>query len=83
MRYSFRPIAMVDLSRLPYDIKERITAKLDFYFSNDDPLYFATRLTDSQPKEYRFRIGDYRVIFEMRNGIAEILKIGNRKDIYR
>ena len=52
MRYSFRPIAMVDLSRLPYDIKERITAKLDFYFSNDDPLYFETRLTDSQPKEY-------------------------------
>jgi mRNA interferase RelE/StbE len=83
MKYKIKPAAVGDLSRLPKDIQDRIKAKLDFYISFGDPLHFASRLTDSKLGDYKFRIGDYRVIFEIKDNIVEILKIGNRKDIYR
>ena len=38
-----------------------------FYASHEDPLQFAERLTGSH--EYRFRIGAYRVIFEIMHGV--------------
>lgn len=83
MKYKIKPTAVGELSRLPKDIQDRIKTKLDFYMSTGVPLHFASRLTDSDLGDYKFRIGDYRAIFEIRDGIVEILKIGNRKDIYR
>jgi len=32
--------------------------------------------------EYRFRIGNYRVIFEIRGNLIWIKKVGHRKNIY-
>ena len=83
MKYKIKPAAAGELSRLPKDIQDRIKTKLDFYMSTGNPVHFASRLTDSKLGNYKFRIGDYRVIFEVDNGVVEILKIGNRKDIYR
>jgi mRNA interferase RelE/StbE len=83
MKYKIKPAAVGELSRLPKDIQDRIKAKLDFYMSTGDPVHFSSRLTDLKLGNYKFRIGDYRVIFEVDNGVVEILKIGNRKDIYR
>lgn len=36
-------------------------------------------------KDFRIRVGDYRLIYEVRNEILVVLvlKIGHRKDIYR
>jgi len=34
-------------------------------------------------KLYRFRVGSYRIIFEMDEDNIVILRIGDRKDIYR
>jgi mRNA-degrading endonuclease RelE of RelBE toxin-antitoxin system len=83
MEYKLKSEAADDLSRLPKYIQERIKAKLDFYISSGDPMHFATRLTDFEIGDYKFRIGDFRAIFEVKEGIVEILRIGNRKDIYR
>lgn len=53
---------------------------------SDNPLKYAKKLTDFNAGTYRFRVGDYRVIFDIdnrRNILALlILKIGHRKEIY-
>ncbi|KKU81190.1 MAG: Addiction module toxin, RelE/StbE family [Parcubacteria group bacterium GW2011_GWA1_47_8] len=51
--------------------------------SAPSPLEFAERLTDFELGEYRFRIRDYRVAFDVENDTAKILKVGHRKDMYK
>ena len=31
---------------------------------------------------YRLRMGDYRILFDVENGVIVIRRIGNRKDVY-
>ena len=33
--------------------------------------------------EYRLRVGDYRVLFELEGRTVTVYAVGNRKDIYR
>ena len=43
----------------------------------------ATKLTDPALETYRFRIGDYRVIFDIEDKEIVILRVGHRKNIYK
>ncbi len=83
MRYLFTEEGIKTLSSLPKSIQRRIFHKLKFFMSSPDPLYFAERLNNFNLGEYRFRIGDYRVSFDIEKDTAKILKIGHRKDIYK
>ncbi len=49
----------------------------------EDPLSYAVKLKDSRLGTYRFRIGDYRVIFDIEDDEIVILRVGHRRDIYR
>lgn len=84
MTYSFTPSALKDLGKLGKMVAKQILSKLDFYITIKDPLKFAKPIKDARFGEFRFRIGDYRVIFDVnkKRGII-ILAIGHRKDIYR
>ncbi|RJP62416.1 MAG: hypothetical protein C4539_18285 [Ignavibacteriales bacterium] len=55
--------------------------KLKDYSSS--PYQHAKKLTDPVIGEYRFRIGDHRVIFDISGNNIIVLRIGHRKDIYR
>ena len=44
---------------------------------------YASKLTDPSLGTYRFRIGDYRVIFDIEGEEIVVLRVGHRKDIYR
>jgi len=46
-------------------------------------LKHASKLTDPALGTYRFRIGDYRVIFDIEEKEIVVLRVGHRKDIYR
>lgn len=83
MKYYFRPSAVNDLKQLPKVAQKRVFDKLDFYFKSAKPLKFAKSLTDKTLGDFRFRIGDYRVIFDVKNNKAIILKIGHRKEVYK
>lgn len=78
----FSSSAFRQLSKLDKNVQKRITDKLGFYLSQDDPLDFAERLTDHQFGDWRYRVGDHRVIFDAERGKIVILKIGHRKNIY-
>ncbi|MDO8659454.1 MAG: type II toxin-antitoxin system RelE/ParE family toxin [Candidatus Parcubacteria bacterium] len=83
MQYAFKGKSVDEFSNLPKDIQLQIMKKLKFFMSSLDPLYFAEHLNNFDLGEYRFRIGDYRVSFDVENDTAKILKVSHRKDIYR
>lgn len=83
MQYDFKGNSIKEFSKLPRKAQLHIKQKLELYMSAPSPLDFAERLTDFELGEYRFRIGDYRVAFDVENDTAKILKVGHRKDVYK
>jgi mRNA interferase RelE/StbE len=78
--------AWEDLQSLPVAIQGRIAKKINSYLSSKNPMTFAKALVGELSEFYRFRIGDYRVIFSrQRDGelhILNIVRVGHRRDIY-
>jgi mRNA interferase RelE/StbE len=83
MKIIFKESGAKSLKKLDFSIRLRILEKLRFYASQENPLQFAERLKDKRFGEWRFRIGDYRVLFDLKNNKIIILKVGHRKDIYK
>jgi mRNA interferase RelE/StbE len=69
------------LKKLERHIQERIVDKVRFFVSQSDPLEFAEPLTGYDA--YRFRIGDYRVTFELEDDMVRVLSIRRRDEAYR
>ncbi|MDP1689161.1 MAG: type II toxin-antitoxin system RelE/ParE family toxin [bacterium] len=83
MDYYFKPSAIKNIKRLQKSLQKRILSKLDFYTNNKNPLGFADRLNDKTLGSFRFRVGDYRIIFDVVDVKIIILAIGHRRDIYK
>ncbi len=81
--YAFKQQALKNLQKLPKNIQQRIIKKLDFYISSSNPLSFAESLINYEIGQYRFRIGDYRVIFDVEETTLIILTVGHRREIYK
>ena len=81
--YEFKLQAVKDLKKLPKEIQKRIIKKLDFFVSSPNPLFFADKLIHFEIGQYRFRIGDYRIIFDIEEEKIIILTLGHRKEIYK
>lgn len=73
--------AVKDIDRLDAGVKKRIGATLLRF--KDNPLQYAERLTNPELGGYRFRIGDYRVIFDIEGNDIVVLRTGHRKEIYK
>lgn len=78
--------AREDLRSLGLSVQQRIAKKIHFFSLQKNPLSFAKRLKYTALGQYRFRIGDYRVLFDIDNkgkiNILMILRIKHRKDVY-
>ncbi|MBS4029702.1 MAG: type II toxin-antitoxin system RelE/ParE family toxin [Ignavibacteriales bacterium] len=83
MNVIFAPGALKSLEKLDTATQKRIVAKLEFYFAQKNPLQYAEKMKDSKYGDWRFRIGDYRVLFDIEKDTANILKLGDRKEIYK
>jgi len=83
MKTRFTRAAFRQLSHLEQNILKRIAEKLEYYCSQDEPLSFAERLTDHRFGEWRFRIGEYRVLFDIEAEEIVVLAVGHRREIYR
>ena len=88
MRYTavYSNRALKDLAGLGREAERRIVAKIRFFYRSSDPLKHAKSLKGPLAGSYRFRIGEYRVIFELGTGgkivILYILRVGKRGEIY-
>ncbi|MBI2620781.1 type II toxin-antitoxin system RelE/ParE family toxin [candidate division WWE3 bacterium] len=83
MKYFFTEKALKDIKKLSQHTQKRIVKKLDFFASQKDLIRFSEPLINSALGQYRFRIGDYRIIFDLEIEDVIILRIGHRKSIYR
>lgn len=81
--YSFTSLSLKQFEKLPKDVQERIIKKLDYFCDQEDPLVFADTLTNSRLGQFRFRIGNYRVTFDVEEKILVIHEVGHRGEIYR
>lgn len=81
--YEFTPQALKLLKKLPADTQKRIISKLDYYVSAENPLVYAESLINSELGQYRFRIGNHRVIFDIDDETIVILTLGHRREIYK
>jgi len=70
-----------DIKKLGPNAQVRIGNALLRY--SEEPIRFAEKLSDPILGEYRFRIGDYRVIFDIKGNEIVVLRVGHRREIYR
>jgi len=82
LRYDvqFKPRAVRDIERLPSRIQAQILARIEEM--SDDLKGDIKRLTNFTP-EYRLRVGDYRVLFEVEEKTIVIYRIRHRREAYR
>jgi mRNA interferase RelE/StbE len=83
----FDEAAKKDLSKLDRQIARRITSFLrERVAALDDPRSIGQALKGSKLGEFwKYRVGDYRIISSIEDNAVRILvvKIGNRRDVYR
>ena len=82
MKYKteLKPRAIKDLKAIPRQDAKKIAKKLKLL--EDNLQGDVKKLTDYTP-EYRLRIGDWRVLFEIAGGSIIIYRIRNRKEAYK
>ena len=73
--------ALRDIGSLDEVSKKRIGKTLARYAS--DPFKYGEKLTDSALGTFRFRIGDYRVIFDIQGTDIVVLRVGHRRELYK
>ncbi|MBI2023914.1 type II toxin-antitoxin system RelE/ParE family toxin [Candidatus Giovannonibacteria bacterium] len=83
MKVFFTNRAKKDWLKLDRKVRDQIRAKLEYFISQKNPLRYSEQLKDSQFGQFRFRIGDYRIIFDVSGDNIFVLRLGHRKDIYR
>ena len=84
-KYFFTSPALKQIRKLSNGVQKRILKKLDYYCQKN-PFKHADFLTNPRLGSYRFRVGDYRVIFDKdidTESAILILLVGDRKEIYR
>ncbi len=80
----FKPTAVKDLKKLPTVVRKRIATKLDYYRKRPDPLAYATKLSGfTRGGNYRFCVGQYRIVFDVAGNKIIVLYVEHRREVYR
>jgi len=82
-QWSFTQKSQSQFIRLDKSVRKRIVNKLDYWCQYEKPLNFAESLINSELGSYRFRVGDYRIIFDVEETMIVVLAVGHRREIYK
>ncbi len=82
-RIVFAGSSKKDIDKLDQTTRKRIAKKLQFFIEQEDPLAYARQLVHSSIGSYRFRVGHYRIVFDIDGNIFQVTSIKHRKDVYR
>ena len=73
-----------DIEILDTVIRLRIGKKLLYLAAAEDIRSVARALIDSRIGEFRFRVGDYRILFDLVDETTiVVLRVQHRKDVYQ
>lgn len=78
---SYHPDIQKDLADLPKNIKDRIQRAIEERLMKD-PVKYGNPLRKSLRGYRKLRVGDYRVIYHIKEETIVVFKIGHRKEVY-
>jgi mRNA interferase RelE/StbE len=76
----FKPRAIKDLKKLSKEDRQIIVAKIEMM--QDNLAGDVKKLTNFTP-EYRLRVRDYRVLFELDQAQIVVYRVKHRRDVYK
>ncbi len=84
-RIAFTKSAKKEFDLLPSQIQEKVLEALSFLAHNPFSELLRVKRLKGAPSLYRLRVGDYRVVYEIRGEVLTIvvIKIGHRREVYR
>jgi mRNA interferase RelE/StbE len=82
MKYDikFKPRAVKDIKAISARLQDRILAKIEI-MSND--LNGDVKCLTNATPEFRLRVGEYRVLFEIEGNTIVVYRIRHRREAYR
>ena len=83
MNFYFTEVAQQKLQILQKNDQTRIFQKITWFCQQDNPLVFARLLQNLEIGQYRWRVGRFRVIFDVVGNGIYILNIDRRDKIYK
>ena len=83
MKYTFTKHSLRMIKKLPRAVQRRIISKLEYFSIQGNPLLFASPIVGNDPGSYRFRIGEYRVIFDIKEDWIVVTAVGHRREVYK
>ncbi|MCZ2390534.1 MAG: type II toxin-antitoxin system RelE/ParE family toxin [Acidobacteria bacterium] len=77
--------ARKEFDRLPAKLRSKIAEALSLLSQNPYSELLKVKKLKGADQLYRIRIGDHRVVYEVRNTslVVVVIKIGHRSEIYR
>jgi mRNA interferase RelE/StbE len=84
-RVEFLKSAAKEFNALPMKIRARVLEALQLLSTNPFSELLRFKKLKGAESLYRVRVGDYRIVYEVRGAVLliVIIKIGHRKDVYR
>ena len=81
----FTRSAEKEFAKLSVKIRGRISEAINVLAQNPYSELLKTKKLKGADDLYRIRVGDYRVVYSVRNEtlVVIIIKIGNRREVYR
>lgn len=70
-----------DIKKLDPVTKKKIGKQIERFLK--DPLRHAHKITSPKAGQYRWRAGNYRIIFDISGTTIYVLRIGHRREIYK
>ena len=64
-------------------VQKRLGKKLQELSKSENIVASAKMLSGNLEEAYRERIGDYRILYEVRRDVISIIAVKHRKDVYR
>ena len=82
-RVEIRPSARRELESIPFDVRQRLLSAIGNLGANPRPR--GCRKLVSSPSDFRLRVGDYRVLYEVleREGVVLVYRVRHRSKAYR
>jgi mRNA interferase RelE/StbE len=81
--FIFTAKAKKDIDGLEKIVRNRLGKKLLQYSTLDDITQVAKKLENSSIGDYRLRVGDYRILFDLELSTVVVLRVQHRKDVYK
>jgi len=84
-RIEFTRSSKAEFEKLPQKVQDRVLEALTFLSQNPFSDMLRIKKLKGVENLYRIRIGDYRILYEVRSDVLVVLiiKIGHRREVYR